>query len=157
MMRSSTPSSSRSGSSRPPEPLPLRLAWRPSILLQAALASIGLCACIALWLSELPMIATVCAMPLVIAATLHRIAVERRAPVRALVIDAAGAAHLDGVVLDTPHLEWRGPLAILLWRDGRRVRRLLWWPDTLPPPARRELRLAASALVTRPTPDSMAP
>ena len=156
-MRSSTPSSSRSGSSRPAEPLPLRLAWRPSVLLQGALASIGLCACIALWLSELPSIATVCAIPLVIAATGHRIAVERRAPVRELVIDAAGAAHLDGVILDTPQLEWRGPLAILRWRDGRRVRRLLWWPDTLPPPARRELRLAASALVTRPTPDSMAP
>jgi toxin CptA len=156
-MRSSTPSSSRSGSSRPAEPLPLRLSWRTSILLQTALASIGFCACIALWLSELPMIATVCAMPFVVASTLHRIAVERRAPVRALVIDAAGAALLDGVVLDTPQLEWRGPLAILRWRDGRRVRRLLWWPDTLPPPARRELRLAASALVTRPIPDSMAP
>ncbi|MCD9007920.1 hypothetical protein LDO31_17100 [Luteimonas sp. XNQY3] len=137
--------------------MPLRLAWRPSILLQGALASIGLCACIALWLSELPLIATVCAMPFVIAASLRRIAIERRAPVRALVIDAAGAAQLDGVVLDTPQLEWRGPLAILRWRDGRRARRLLWWPDTLPPPARRELRLAASALVTRPTPDSMAP
>lgn len=156
-MRSSTPSSSRSGSSHPAEPLPLRLAWRPSILLQTALASIGLCACVALWLSELPLIATVCALPLVAAATLLRIAVERRAPARALVIDAAGAARLDGVVLDTPQLEWRGPLAILRWRDGRRMRRLLWWPDTLPPPARRELRLAASAFVTRPTPDSMAP
>ncbi len=156
-MRSSTSSSSRSGSSRPAEPLPLRLDWRPSILLQGALASIGLCACIALWLSELPPIAALCAMPWVIAATLHRIAIERRAPARALVIDAAGAAHLDGVVLDTPQLEWRGPLAILRWRDGRRVRRLLWWPDTLPPPARRELRLAASALMTRPSADSMAP
>ena len=156
-MRSSTPSSSRSGSSRPAEPLPLRLDWRPSILLQGALASIGLCACIALWLSELPPIAALCAMPWVIAATLHRIAIERRAPARALVIDAAGAAHLDGVVLDTPQLEWRGPLAILRWRDGRCVRRLLWWPDTLPPTARRELRLAASALMTRPSADSMAP
>jgi len=126
-------------------------------VLQGALASIGVCACIALWLSELPLIATVCAMPLIVAAALHRIAIERRAPMRELVIDAVGAAHLDGVVLDTPQLEWRGPLAILRWRDGRRERRLLWWPDTLLPPARRELRLAASALVTRPTPDSMAP
>lgn len=156
-MRSSTSSSSRSGSFRPVEILPLRLAWRPSILLQGALASIGLCACIALLLSELPLVATLCAMPLVVAATLHRIAFERRAPVRAFVIDAAGAAFLDGLVLDAPHIEWRGPLAILRWRDGRRVRRLLWWPDTLPQPERRELRLAASALVTRPTPDSMAP
>lgn len=156
-MQTSMPSSSRSGNCRPTEPLPLRLAWRPSILLQAALASIGVCACIALWLSELPPVARICAMPLIVAATLHRIAIERRAPMRELVIDAAGAAHLDGVVLDTPRLEWRGPLAILRWRDGRRARRLLWWPDTLPQAARRELRLAASALVTRPPPDSMAP
>jgi toxin CptA len=37
----------------------------------------------------------------------------------------------------------RGPLAALLAFDesGRR-RRLLWWPDTLPAPARRRLRLA---------------
>jgi len=110
-----------------------------------------------LWLSELQLIATVCALPLVAAATLHRIATERRAPARELVIDAAGAAHVDSVVLDTPHIEWRGPLAILRWREGRRVHRLLWWPDTLPPSARRELRLAASALVTRPSTDSMAP
>lgn len=157
MMRSSTPSSSRSGSSRPAEPLPLRLSWRPSNLLLGTLASIGVCACLALWLSELPLVATLCAMPLVIAATLHRIAVERRTPVRALVIDSAGAAHLDGVCLDLPRIQWRGPLAILRWRDGRRMRRLLWWPDTLPPRARRELRLAASALVTRPPADSMAP
>jgi len=156
-MQTSTPSSSRSGNSRPTEPLPLRLAWRPSLLLQTALASIGICACIALWLSELPLIAAVCATPLVVAVTLHRITLERRAPMRQLVIDADGAAYLDGVVLDTPQLEWRGPLAILRWRDGRRERRLLWWPDTLLPPARRELRLAASALMTRPAPDSMAP
>ena len=47
-MRSSIPSSSRSGSSRPAEPLPLRLVWRPSTLLQTMLAVIGLWACIAL-------------------------------------------------------------------------------------------------------------
>ncbi|WP_236551172.1 hypothetical protein [Luteimonas sp. 9C] len=125
--------------------------------MQNALGVLGAGACVALWLSELPPLAAVCGMPPVIAATVYCIACERRAPVRALVIDAAGAAHLDGVVLDTPHIEWRGPLAILRWREGRRRRHLLWWPDRLPPPARRELRLAASALATRPPTDSMAP
>jgi toxin CptA len=38
----------------------------------------------------------------------------------------------------------RGPLAALLAFDERgRRRRLLWWPDTLPAPARRRLRLAS--------------
>ncbi|MDR6992612.1 hypothetical protein [Luteimonas sp. 3794] len=127
------------------------------MLLQGALALLGVCACIALRLSELPPLATVCALPLIVAVTLHRIAIERRAPIRELIIDAAGTVHLDGVVLETPQLEWRGPMAVLRWRDGRRRRHLLWWPDTLPPAARRELRLAASALATRPPADSMAP
>ncbi|MGJ4802161.1 hypothetical protein [Luteimonas sp. SDU82] len=41
-------------------------------------------------------------------------------------------------------LQWRGPLAFASWRDarGRRHHRA-WWPDTLPPASRRELRLAA--------------
>ena len=156
-MHSSTPSSSRSGNCLRTEPLPLRLAWRPSSFLQAALALIGTCACIALWLSELPLPATVCTMPVVVAATLHRIAVERRTSARELVIDAAGAAHLDGSRLDAPQLQWRGPIAILRWRDGRRMDRLVWWPDTLPPASRRELRLAAAALATRPPTHPVAP
>ena len=157
MTRSSTPSSSRSGSFRRTEGLPLRLAWRPSILLQSALALIGICACIALWLSELPTVAALVTMPLVLLATVLRICRERGAAHRDFVVDAAGIAHVDGVRLDAPRLHWRGPIAVLCWREGRRTRRLVWWPDTLPPPARRELRLAASAFVTRPSADSMAP
>jgi toxin CptA len=58
----------------------------------------------------------------------------------------------DGVLfveeerVEMAELHWRGPLAFLSWRDaaGRR-HRLAWWPDTLPAPRRRELRLAAAA------------
>jgi toxin CptA len=58
----------------------------------------------------------------------------------------------DGVLfveeerVEVAELHWRGPLAFLSWRDaaGRR-HRLAWWPDTLPAPRRRELRLAAAA------------
>ena len=44
-------------------------------------------------------------------------------------------------------LGFRGPLASLAWTaaDGRR-RRLLWWPDTLPSAARRQLHLVAGRL-----------
>jgi toxin CptA len=42
------------------------------------------------------------------------------------------------------NVRWRGPLATLVARDeAGKLRRLSWWPDTLPAPARRRLRLAA--------------
>lgn len=156
MTRSSTPSSSPSGSFHRTEPLPLRLAWRPSCLLQGMLALIGICGCAALWLSEMPMRMAIVATPLVLVASVHHIRRERRSPHREFVVDASGVASLDGRHLDAPRLHWRGPIAFLCWREGRRTRRLVWWPDTLPAAARRELRLAASAFVTRPSADSMA-
>jgi toxin CptA len=40
---------------------------------------------------------------------------------------------------------FRGPLATLTGRDpDGTLLRLVWWPDTLPPGARRQLRLAAA-------------
>lgn len=157
MTRSSTSSSSRSGYFHPTEPLPLRLAWYPSRLLRYMIAAIGVCACFALWLSELPLPAAAVASPLVLAAATWRILRLAREPARELVIDTAGHAHLDGTRLDAAALEWRGPIAVLRWKAGRRARCLIWWPDTLPRDARRELHLAAPALLTRPAADSMAP
>ena len=71
---------------------------------------------------------------------------------------AAEVVYLDGVTLDQAALEWRGPLALLRYRDrDGRHRRRIWWPDTLDAAGRRELRLAWP--VQAPTPDSrsMAP
>jgi plasmid maintenance system antidote protein VapI len=80
---------------------------------------------------------------------------EHRYPSRLL---AARAAYLDGVPVEQVEVQWRGPLAFVSWkgRDGRR-QRLSWWPDTLPPARRRELRLAANATDTAPHRSAMAP
>jgi toxin CptA len=65
---------------------------------------------------------------------------------------------LDGEPLQQAELHWRGPLAFLHWRGrGGRGGRLAWWPDTLPPARRRELRLAARARATAQPAASMAP
>ncbi len=64
---------------------------------------------------------------------------------------------LDGGRLAHARLQWRGPLAFLQWREGRRLRALSWWPDTLPPDARRELRLAFGGPATAPDGGSVAP
>jgi toxin CptA len=54
---------------------------------------------------------------------------------------------LDGQPLDKAEVQWRGPLAFLVWWDRQgRPQRLSWWPDTLPAASRRELRLAAGSL-----------
>jgi toxin CptA len=83
---------------------------------------------------------------------------EARRPARTLVWPAAGQPPtLDGQALREARLHWRGPLAFLRWRDaaGRR-QHLAWWPDTLPPKARRELRLAAGHAAATPGRASMA-
>jgi hypothetical protein len=54
---------------------------------------------------------------------------------------------LEGLPIDKAEVRWRGPLAFLRWQDRQgRTMRLSWWPDTLPPARRRELRLAAGSL-----------
>ena len=53
--------------------------------------------------------------------------------------DAAGTHVLANLTV-----RWRGPIATLEARDeAGTLRRRSWWPDTLPPPARRALRLAS--------------
>jgi len=53
-------------------------------------------------------------------------------------------ACVDGRPVAKLQVEWRGPLAWVSWQRGPRRRQcLMFWPDTLPPARRRELRLAA--------------
>ena len=68
---------------------------------------------------------------------------QARQPRRQVAWPSEGPVILDGVSIDAASLQWRGPLAFLRWRgrDGR-WHRLVRWPDTLAPRARRELRLA---------------
>jgi toxin CptA len=67
-----------------------------------------------------------------------------RQPVRSLVIlPGQSAATCDGERMEALEVAWRGPLAFLSWRGEAGVmHRLSFWPDTLDPGLRRELRLA---------------
>ncbi|KAF1688449.1 hypothetical protein CR938_09980 [Pseudoxanthomonas taiwanensis] len=122
-----------------------RREWRPSRLLHAGLLALTVLASLAVLGSGLP---RPWAWPLALVALAWGAAVAwryARAPVRRLVLHADGG-ELDGRPLRDWAVAWRGPLAFLRLhgQDGR-ILRLAWWPDTLPPPARRELRLAALA------------
>lgn len=122
-------------------PTELDLRWRPSRWQSAALALLAGLAPAALLDSALP---RALAWPLALLAFGHGLRLlqrHRRSPPRRLQAAPGGPLRIDGVPLRAPALAWRGPLAVLHGRapDGARIA-LAWWPDTLPPPARRELR-----------------
>src|SRR5690606_11489051 len=83
---------------------------------------------------------------------------EWRRPGRSLLFTADGRLLVDDREVRGMQLHWRGPLAFMLFEDadGRR-QRLAWWPDTLPPPRRRELRLPADRLPAARAGPSVAP
>ena len=69
----------------------------------------------------------------------------RRPGCRIVILPADALVTVDAVPVDDLTLHDRGWLLQLQWRcQGRRHARL-FWPDTLPRPARRELRLAVRA------------
>ncbi len=83
---------------------------------------------------------------------------ELRRTTQAVVVDASGAATVDGQTIEALRIDWRGTLGFVSWRDAAgRIHRRSLWPDTLSPALRRELRLAlpASGAVRRT--DSMSP
>lgn len=125
-----------------------RIDWRPSRWLLAALSAIGGLAGLSLGLSDLPALPATLAAAGSVAWTAHLVLKEARRPAGVVMIGPATAhLHLNGSAAPEPlrDLRWqlRGPLAVLLARDdqGRRVC-LDWWPDTLPPSSRRQLKLA---------------
>ena len=135
-----------------------RIEWRPSRWLLAALILLSLLAACALLATGLR---PALAWPLALAAMLHGLAGAwrywRTAP-GAVAIDANRRVLVDGAVVGQARLQWRGPLAVLSWRDARgRHRHRAWWPDTLPPPRRRELRLAADNAIPARAAPQMAP
>jgi toxin CptA len=122
---------------------PCRLEWRPSRWLTLALFALGLLAALGVVASEMPLVFSI---PLALAAAGEGARLARRESRRAsrwLVVTGDGCATLDGVAIGGIHLRWRGPLAFVRFQVGNgRRQRLVWWPDTLPPHERRELRLA---------------
>ncbi|WP_374011755.1 hypothetical protein [Pseudoxanthomonas koreensis] len=138
---------------------PCRLEWRPSRWLLAALLTLSLLAPLAVLGSGLPRLL---AWPLALAAAIgggvRAWREAGRAPRQLVLGTGSGPDVLDGQPLQACELAWRGPLAFIHALDAHgRSHRLVWWPDTLPPPRRRELRLvAALRAASRPT-RSMAP
>jgi toxin CptA len=122
---------------------PFHIEWRPSRWLLAALLALTVLAPLAVLASEMPRVAAWPLAGLALAQGLLQCRREWRRPRRLATLQGGRRVLLDGVALDDAKVAWRGPIAVLAWRDGRRQRRLAWWPDTLPPARRRELRLAA--------------
>ncbi len=83
---------------------------------------------------------------------------ELRRTVHAVVIDASGAATVDGQAVEALRIDWRGTLGFVSWRDAAgRIHRRSLWPDTLSPALRRELRLAVPVSGAVRGTDSMSP
>jgi toxin CptA len=125
-----------------------RLEWRPSRWLIGALLALGLLAALAVLASSMPRLV---AWPLAVSALAYagwRARRESRLPSHALFLPGNELpVTLDGLPIEQARVQWRDPLAFLRWRDRQgRLQRLSWWPDTLPPARRRELRLAAGSL-----------
>ena len=154
-MPRSPPSSPRSAS--------CRLDWRPSrwplvALLLLAVAAPG--AVLASAIPEVPrrpLAGLVGLWALVLARREQRVpscTLEWRggdAPAR-LRTSGTGGRGTIATTLHAVQVEFRGPLVRLLGRDDAgHTRRLVWWPDTLPPAARRRLVLAARG---GPSPDN---
>lgn len=122
-----------------------RLEWRPSRLALAALLALTAGAVVSVLASGLPRAAAWPAVPLLL--TYGMLAFRRERRRRGLQVEASpDGVRIDGAPVFDAVLRWRGPLAFLAWRDarGRRHHRV-WWPGTLPPARRRELRLAMPA------------
>ncbi|MDG2524380.1 hypothetical protein P6166_03285 [Stenotrophomonas sp. HITSZ_GD] len=82
----------------------------------------------------------------------------RQGPRQLLVPWGGAPARVDGLPVEALRVEWLGPLVRVSWRRGPRPRQgLLFWPDTLPPARRRELRLAARSRVVSSSRPAMAP
>jgi toxin CptA len=136
----------------------VRVAWRPSRLLAAALAVLGMLGACSVLASAMP---RWLAIPLALLSAFQGARLARchlRAPDRALAWPMEGEPRLDGARLADGQLHWRGPLAFLQYRDEAGCHhRLAWWPDTLDGRQRRELRLAAASAPAAPADASMAP
>jgi len=157
-MPNSTHSSGASARSRPASVVEARVEWRPSYWILGALPLLGVLAACSLLASEMPAFAAWPAAFATLGWAGWRTWREARIPAKSFVFRSGAPVLVDGVAVDDVVLQWRGPLAFLRWRDGDgRTRRLSWWPDTLPPPRRRELRLAAPAREPARDGASMAP
>ncbi len=137
---------------------PCRIEWHPSRWVGAMLWSLAWLAPLSLLMSDLP---RAWAWPLAWGAAslgVFEAVRHRTGPPCALVIPVGhGQPTCAGQPMQSLKISWRGPLAFLRWRDPcGRIRRLSFWPDTLPTVSRRELRLAAMRIESARVSASMA-
>lgn len=136
-----------------------RLEWRPSRVEAACLIALAMLAPLALLASALP---RALAWPLALLALGHGLHAWRRqrrlAPRQLLWPGGPRLPSCDGRPMHGLRAHWRGGLVLLQWRDadGRR-RSAVFWPDTLPAAARRELRLALLHAQAAPATTTVAP
>ncbi|MEA9557415.1 hypothetical protein VC273_16305 [Xanthomonas nasturtii] len=126
---------------------PCRLEWRPSRGLVCALSLLAVLALCAVWRSGVPAWLAVISSIVVPVSVGRSLWLLLRSPLRQLVVPwGESPASIDGTQVQNLQVAWRGPIAVVSWTrlDARRER-LHFWPDTLPAPQRRELRLAAQA------------
>ena len=125
---------------------PCRLEWHPS---RWQLAAHLVFAALMPWAATASALPTSAQWPLgLLAAALAAGQGWRHArrPPRTLVIPGGDApACIDGQPVEALTLHDRGPLLQLSWHLSGRRQACLFWPDTLPGPRRRELRLALLA------------
>lgn len=127
-----------------------RIDWRPSRWLALALIALGALAATALCLSAIPPPVKLPSALLALMQGLHLARRETLRPDWSLAWAGGDApAQLLGrqgsETLVEVRVRFRGPMATLTGRDGSGTRRrLVWWPDTLPAQARRQLRLTAA-------------
>lgn len=128
-----------------------RIDWRPSPGLRIALLILALLAVVSLWLSALPTALAGAGSLAVLDYTLRLLRQEAaREAFRLNWNSSEKTAELNferhSQSLQAVRVVQRGPLATLQACDERgRRQRYVWWPDTLPADARRQLRLATVA------------
>lgn len=125
-----------------------RLEWRRSRWLPAALCLLAAATTAALWLSQLPAIASMVGTAAVMVHVAWLLRREWNRPACTLTwqggardwqIETSGSAES----LRHVGASFRGGLVVLTLADpGNALRRYIWWPDTLDARGRRALRLA---------------
>ncbi|MCY7354202.1 MAG: hypothetical protein LH470_03830 [Lysobacter sp.] len=136
-----------------------RLEWRPSRWVIGGLLALTALGVFSILVSEMP---RPVAWPLAASALgygLWLTRLESRKPTLSFVWPGSdGPAMLDGDPIREVEVQWRGSLAFVRWRvKTGRIQRVSWWPDTLSPASRRELRLATPVAIASRQRGAMAP
>jgi len=136
-----------------------RLDWWPSRWVIVGLRALTALGVFSIFVSEMPRFAAWPLAAVTLGYSLWLTRLESRKPSLSFVWPGHdGPAMLDGKPIHEVEVQWRGSLAFVRWRGKTgRIQRVSWWPDTLSPASRRELRLAAPVTIASRHRGAMAP